>query len=131
MPPSITDVVYFDWNVISYLTKPEGLNGDLRDSCEAVATLIEKFIDRDKCIFPFSYAHFRDIQQGGPNYVTVDLCRLGDFTRNWMVYENIPHDFSLKLSQRPELTFDYDYYVSNTISSPVRFPDYVPNLVRV
>ena len=46
-----------------------------------------------------------------------------------MVYENIPHDFNLKLSQRPDLTFDYDYYIANTISTPVRLPFFTRVLI--
>lgn len=69
--------IYLDWNIFSYLKKPE--NKSLRDKIQKLTSQV---------LFPYSQSHFRDLSKSySPTneYFDIDLDTLEKYTRNFKI----------------------------------------------
>jgi hypothetical protein len=80
-------IIYFDWNILSYLLGTTELVNDIKSKIFCLSTVIDNFLDKEKCCFPYSDFHFRDILLG-TTYTEEKIDFLYSFTKGWYVTES-------------------------------------------
>ncbi|AVV78739.1 MULTISPECIES: hypothetical protein [Leptospira] len=110
-------LIYLDWNVITYLNDFSHLRAEDQTSCESMKLIIEKYLNNENFIFPFSHAHYLDINQGGREYVDSKLENLSKTSNSWRIYEDIPSDYQLKIQILHDVKFDYKICIDSFTNS--------------
>lgn len=82
-------LVYVDRNVISHMLNPNVQDKSVA-SARCLARLVETPFVRDRFAFPYSYAHFQDMNGGSDEHLTRDLKQLLWLTSGEWIREEAP-----------------------------------------
>lgn len=104
-------IAYFDSNVIQYMMNQESLNGELRANILVLLHLIQNEFNRDNWCLPFSQAHLEDISFSREEYIKKDLEYLYDFSRGWVISEDISNRNLMRIDKVINIQEYYDWFI--------------------
>lgn len=100
-------ILYFDTNVISYLSSPLQLRDEnLRNKAIIAFLLVTAFIDKQNTAFPYSMAHLRDIESGNELFETQRIKELEKHSGGWKI-SGEPNSEFVRLDKIYSITDDY------------------------
>jgi hypothetical protein len=122
-------IIYFDWNVISYLTGlTEIADPKLMSQCLLLERQLKESIDRDRCALPYSLAHFLDIRQGNRDTLGQKIEKLASFSRGWTLHEDLSNGFALRLDKCIDVQAHFDWYDNSLAATTELDPNLWPLL---
>ncbi len=110
------NVFYLDWNIYSYLL---GINEIIDPEVKAKIMCFKHIylnnINKEKTVFPYSYAHFLDIMQGEQSFVEDKIYILNEISKNWIIYEDQNNKEQVLLNKVESIKNEYERYLNDQI----------------